>query len=41
MVNLAVATFDPSANSSQRTVAAHTLGAVIPSKAIITRGMTW
>jgi hypothetical protein len=33
---LAVATFDPSANSSQRTVAAHGLGVYLPTKAIIT-----
>jgi len=34
---VAVATFDPSANSSQRAVAAHGLGVYLPIKAIITR----
>lgn len=34
---VAVATFDPSANSAQRPVAAYGLGVYIPSKAIITR----
>jgi hypothetical protein len=32
-----VATFDPSANTSQRTVAAHALGVYIPTKAVITK----
>jgi hypothetical protein len=34
---LAVATFDPSATSGERTIAAHGLGVYIPTKAIITR----
>jgi hypothetical protein len=34
---LAVATFDPSANTGERTVAAHGLGVFLPSKAILTR----
>ncbi|MDR6305894.1 hypothetical protein GGQ85_003620 [Nitrobacter vulgaris] len=34
---VAVATFDPSSDSSMRTVAAHGLGVYIPAKAIITR----
>ena len=37
MVNVAVATFDPSANTAQRPIAAYGLGVYIPSKAIITR----
>lgn len=34
--HIAMATFDPSANTGERTVAAHGLGVYIPSKAIIT-----
>jgi hypothetical protein len=34
---LAVATFDPSANTGERTVAAHALGVYIPDNAVITR----
>jgi hypothetical protein len=34
---MAVATFDPSANSGQRTAAAHGLGVYIPDNAIITK----
>ena len=34
---VAVATFDPSADSSQRTVAAHGLGVYLPDNAIITK----
>ncbi len=34
---LAVATFDPSANTDERTVAAHGLGVYIPDNAVITR----
>ena len=37
VVNVAVATFDPSANTAQRPVAAYGLGVYIPTKAIITR----
>jgi hypothetical protein len=37
MMQVAVATFDPSANTGDRTVAAHGLGVYIPTKAIITR----
>lgn len=37
MVNVAVATFDPSANTAQRPVAAYGLGVYIPSKAVITK----
>jgi hypothetical protein len=36
---VAVATFDPSSDSSMRAVGAHGLGVYIPSKAIITRVM--
>jgi hypothetical protein len=32
---IAVATFDPSANTGQRTVAAHNLGVYLPNKAVI------
>lgn len=34
---IAVATFDPSANTSERTVAAHGLGVYIPDNAVITK----
>src|SRR5688572_9982316 len=34
---IAVATFDPSANTGERTIAAHGLGVYLPDNAIITR----
>jgi len=34
---IAVATFDPSANAAQRATAAHGLGVYLPAKAVITR----
>lgn len=37
LVHVATATFDPSANTGERTVAAHTLGVYIPDNAVITR----
>lgn len=37
VAEVAVATFNPSANTSERTVAAHALGVFIPNNAVITR----
>jgi len=36
-VKIVTAVFDPSANTGERTIAAHKLGVFIPNKAIITR----
>lgn len=37
-VQLAIATFDPTATAASRTIAAHTLGITIPAKAVILGG---
>ena len=37
VAKIAVATFDPSANTGERTIAAHGLGVYLPDNAIITR----
>lgn len=36
-MEVAVATFDPSANTGQRAIAAHGLGVFIPAKAVVTK----